>query len=307
MPRAEARAARGRVEYPRCTMRRASLPFAFAALLAPAVALAAGDPPAGPGFTFGGDAAPQAQDGDKPAPEPAKIERPRDARDAAPLLGTTLTAFGAPAWSAGASGYAGFVGESRPLPGTRAYEPGGGARIWASPVDRVTVLVELDKPYFREFAPSVTGMVRIAGDRRRGWALGVGVSYRAESFAELGGELEGGLHFSVARSGFHSDLNVVFGGGLEEAEGGESDGEVKLRLGYDVTSWMRLGADGRFRQRISGDKTLPGGRLSDAMGGAEALFGYKNFFWALAAGPSTVGVARGYAWTGTGSFGVAIY
>jgi hypothetical protein len=271
-------------------------------VVAPSLALAS-EPPAAGGVAFGGPG----ETRDRPAAKDDAL-RPRDAREAAPLLGTTVSAFGAKGWSAGASGWAGFVGQSKPLPGTQAYEPGGGARIWASPIDRLTVLVEMDRRFYREeFSPAVSAMVRIAGDRRRGWALGAGLTYRAESFAELGGELEGALHGSFARAGFHSDVNVVVGGGLEEEEGGEADAEVKLRLGYDVTPWMRVGADGRFRHRISGDKTLPGGRLSDVMGGPELLFGYKSFFWALAAGPTTVGVVRDYAWTGTGTFGVAIY
>ncbi len=283
-------------------MRFASACVVVAIAACSSAAIAAGGEVAAPGVTFG-EGAPSS---DRPVPE-AKPDRPRDARDAAPIVGTTVTAFGAPGWSAGAAGYAGFLGLSRPTPGTQAYEPGGGARIWAAPVDRLTVLVEIDRRYYRGFSPAVTAMVRIAGDRRRGWALGAGMSYRAESFAELGGELEGALHLSVARAGFHSDLNVVAGGGLEEEAGGEADGEVKLRLGYDVASWLRIGADGRFRQRLAGAKTLPGGRFSDAMGGPEVLFGYRNFFWAIAAGPTTVGVANGYGWTGTGTFGAAIF
>jgi hypothetical protein len=281
-------------------MRSSVLIAAATSLLASSSVAQADDAPAGGSFAFGDGAAPT---GDQPAPEP-RPDRPRDARDAAPLVGTTVSAFGAPAWSAGAAGYAGVLGLSRATPGTQAVEPGGGARLWASPVDRLTVLVELDRRYYADFGPAVTGMVRIAGDRRRGWAVGAGLTYRADSFAELGGELEGAMHLSFARAGFHSDVNVVAGGGLEESE---ADGEVKLRLGYDVTSWMRVGADGRFRHRLSGTRTLPGGRTDDVMGGPEVLFGYRNLFMALAGGPSTVGVASGYGWTGTGTFGAAVF
>ncbi|MFT3770453.1 MAG: hypothetical protein QM820_33920 [Minicystis sp.] len=239
---------------------------------------------------------------DAVAPE---APRPTDARVETPVLGFAQNAFGASRMTAGALGYVGMLyGQPNPAgdPGAGKLLPQGGARIWGSPVDRLTFLLEVDKRDFASAAPSATIAVRILGSRADGWALGAAATYRAEGFAHIVGEMEGALLLSFARRGFYADLNGVFGAAFAEKE---MDSEVKLRLGYDVTPWLRIGADSRFRMRVGGGKYLAGGRSFDAIGGPELVFGYKHFFGALSGGPSTVGVARGFGWGGTTTFGAA--
>jgi hypothetical protein len=146
----------------------------------------------------------------------------------------------------------------------------------------------------------LTVIGRLLGGSEQGLALGAMASYRAEGFAEIEGEIELGALFSVTQRRFHASTNVVVGTGVEESE---VDGELKLRLGYDLTSWLRAGVDGRFRCRLGGDRALPGGRVGDAIGGPELLLRYGEFLLGASAGPSTVGVADGVGWTATMTLG----
>lgn len=234
------------------------------------------------------------------APDSA-LRAAKDIREEAPLIGYTLSAFGSSALTLGVAGYAGVLGGGAAADSTQL---GGGTRIWGSPIDRVTLFIEIDRPPYREVAPSATVAVRILGDREKGYAVGGMLSYRTEGFARIEGEVEGALLASVARRGFHADANVVVGGGLEEEE---IDGELKLRVGYDVTPWLRAGADGRFRYRLAGDRSLPGGRMGDAIGGPQLVFGVWHFFGALGGGPTTVGVATGLGWHVTATLGGVLF
>jgi hypothetical protein len=247
-------------------------------------------------------AAPPGSDAVTPAPP-----RPTDARDEVPVVGFAQSAFGASGMSAGALGYVGMLyGQPNPAgaPGDGKLLPQGGARIWGSPIDRLTFLLEVDRRDFSAPAPSATIAVRIFGSRAQGWAVGAAATYRAEGFAHIVGEMEGALLVSFARHGLHADLNGVFGGAFAERE---MDTEVKLRLGYDVTSWLRVGGDSRFRMRVGGGKYLAGGRSYDVIAGPEIVFGYKHFFAALSGGPSTVGVAQGFGWGATTTLGAALF
>lgn len=260
----------------------------------------AAEPPAPP--------SPQADSVPPPAP------RPRDVKEEVPALSYTTSAFGASRYTAGALSYVGVLGgaskSSMPSPGAGLLSDAGGtqltagARIWGSPVERLTIFLGVDRRYYDKAAPSISAMFRVAGNREKGWALSAMATYRTDGFSEFGGEVEGLVAFSVARSGFHLDSNVVFGG---EPDGGDADGEVRLRAGYDVTRWLRVGADGQFRYRVAGDKLLPGGRVADAVAGPELLFGFWHFFGALSGGPTTVGVARGVGWTATTTLGGAYF
>ncbi len=222
-------------------------------------------------------------------------------RDEVPLVGYTQSAFGASARTGGAAAFGGLIGGAT-APKTTDF--GGGGRLWVSPIDRLTLLVDVERrPFGDEAAPSATAAVRLLGDRAAGWAAGALVSYRTEGFAEIGGEVEAAVMLSFARARFHVDGNVVFGAGVEERE---MDGEVKLRLGYDVGSFVRLGLDGRFRYRLDGDELLPGDRRGDAAGGPEVMFGYGSFFAAVGGGPSTVGISTTLGWTTTATIGGAL-
>jgi hypothetical protein len=243
-------------------------------------------------------------DGDAPAPPP--VPRPTDAREVAPTMGYTQSAFGSPGMSAGVAAYVGVLhGQPNPsgdLSGKTLAQ--GGVHIYGSPIDRLTLSFDVDRRDFSTPAPSATIAVRILGSRAQGWAFGASASYRTEGFANVAGEIEGALLLSFAKYRLHADLNGVFGAAVKEHE---MDSEVKLRLGYDVTPWMRVGADGRFRMRVGDGKYLAGGRTVDAVGGPEVVFGYKYFFAAVSGGPSTVGVARGFGWGATTTLGAAVF
>jgi hypothetical protein len=246
-------------------------------------------------------AAPPGSDVVPPAPWPT------DVRDEVPVVNWAQSAFGASRMSAGALGYAGAMyGQPNPAgdPGAGKLLPQAGARLWGSPLDRLTFLLEVDKRDFSSPSPSATIAVRIAGSRAAGWAVGAAATYRAEGFAHIVGEMEGALLLSFAKYRLHADLNGIFGAAFAE---NEMDSEVKARVGYDVTSWLRIGADSRFRMRVGGGKYLAGGRSYDAIGGPELVFGYKHFFASLFGGPSTVGVARGFGWSSVATVGAGLF
>lgn len=261
---------------------------------------------------------PSAADAVAPPAEPHEIQQE------IPLVAYTTSAFGAPRMTMGALGWGGVLGApSASSPGTGLVNPvsaGGGARVWGSPIDRLTIVLEVARPLDDKACggagkpcvaanaakPSASVIGRLLGSRKQGWALAAQLTYRTDGFADFGGEIEGSLLFSLARSGLHFDTNVTFGGAADPDEQ-EADGEVKLRVGYDVTTWLRVGLDGRFRYRLVGAQSLPGNRLGDAVAGPELLFGYKHFFFAMDGGPSTVGVAKGVGGTVLGTLGTAIW
>lgn len=247
-------------------------------------------------------AAPPGSDVVTPAPAP-----PTDVRDEVPVVGYAQNAFGASRMTAGASGYVGVLyGQPNPAgdKGAGKTLPQGGAHMWGSPVDRLTLSLDVDRRDFSSPTPSATVAVRILGGRAAGWAVAAAATYRAEGFANVVGEVEGSVLASFSRYRLHADLNGVFGAAIKEPE---MDSEVKLRLGYDVTSWMRIGADSRFRMRVGNGKFLAGGRTVDAVGGPEVVFGYSHFFAAVTGGPSTVGVARGFGWSATTTVGGVVF
>jgi hypothetical protein len=244
-------------------------------------------------------------DADTVAPPPAPP--PTDVRDEVPVVGYAQSAFGASRMTGGAAMYAGVLyGQPSPTgpAGAGKTMPQYGARVWGSPIDRLTLTLEVDRRDFSAATPSATIAVRILGSRAAGWAVGAAATYRSEGFANIVGELEGSLLVSVSRYRLHADLNGTFGAAFAEHE---MDTEVKLRLGYDVTSWMRIGGDSRFRMRVGDGKFLAGGRTVDAVGGPELLFGYKHFFASVTGGPSTVGVAQGYGWSTTTTLGGVLF
>ena len=175
---------------------------------------------------------------------------------------------------------------------------GGGMRLWGSPIESLTLLAEAQRRDNGEFAPSLALQVRFWQDER--WAVGALARFRSEGFAEIGGELELGLLGSYDAGAAHLDLNAVVGRGFEEAE---TDGELALRLGYDVLGWLRAGVESRLRYRLTGDTLLPGGRSWDAVGGPQLSASFDQFFTSLLTGPSNVGVVSGVGWASLLTFG----
>ena len=169
----------------------------------------------------------------------------------------------------------------------------GGVILGGSPVNRLTLHGFVGRDENGRLAPSATIHVRFLGDYAAGYALGALVRYKTEGFTEAGGEAEIGITGGFHRGGFHLDANLVGGLGVEESEMGEVDAEGRLRLGYDVIRFVRLGAVGQVRSRLAGDRALAGGHTWDAMGGPAISAWHNRFLLCLNGGPSTVGVANG--------------
>lgn len=237
------------------------------------------------------------------APVTTKPEPTRTAAGETPTVAYAHSGFGVDARTMGGAGYGEVRGgfQSTPRP-----DFGGGLRVWGSPIDRLTLFADAERREDGErlFAPSASVQVRILGDRARGWALSLLGRYKAEGFAELGGEAEFAVLGSYERRGLHLDGNVVIGAGFEE---GESDGELLARVGYDVLPFLRIGGEGRGRYRLSGDVSLPGGRSWDGFLGPQVLGYYGAFFGALTAGPSNVGISQSAGWLAIATIGGAAF
>jgi hypothetical protein len=208
----------------------------------------------------------------------------------APQIGYAYSAFGSERGAYGAAGLGSVTGGAHsPADG------GGGARLWGSPVEGLTVLAGAQKELTGNFAPFATAMFRLLGNRKAGYALAAVGTYKLEGFDDLGGEVELGMLASVARRGWHGDLNVL--GGTGTGESGEVDGEARARFGYDAASWFRIGADGQVRYRVAGDAKLVGGRTWDMIAGPQAIVSLGHFFGAVTGGPTTTAIAQGVGWT----------
>jgi hypothetical protein len=236
------------------------------------------------------------------APTTTRREYTPTAATETPTVAFTHSAFGV---SAGTIGGAGYGESSGPFQASPSPQFGGGLRIWGSPIDRLTLFADAERREEgeRKFAPSASVQVRILGDRARGWALSLLGRYKAEAFAELGGEAEFAVLGSYARRGLHLDGNAIVGVGFEDEE---SDGELLGRVGYDVLPFLRVGGEARGRYRLSGDVSLPGGRSWDAFLGPQVLGYYDAFFGALTAGPSNVGIAN-TGWLAIATIGGAAF
>ena len=214
-----------------------------------------------------------------------------DGKQQTPITAYTYSAFGSRVGNIGAAAF----GESLSAlgNGSRGTSVGGGLRVWGSPIDRLTLLLDGGRTAGGTSAPTAGAIFRIAGNLDDGWAFSLLGKYKNDGFAHIEGEIETGALFSFVRRGFHADVNAVYGG---DFDGQEMDGEARARLGYDLATWVRVGIDAQARYRIGGAKTLVGGRKADFVGGPQLVFGYKNFFMSLTAGPSTVDVTAGVGW-----------
>lgn len=216
-------------------------------------------------------------------------ETARDAKTRVPIVAFTYGAQGVPAKTAGAQGY-GTALAAADQGGTW----GGGATVWGSPVDRLTLMADAPRDVYGRFTPSLAALGRLLGNAQQGWVLGAIGKWKAEGFGvgphgdEIESELEGGLLLSFRDLRWHFDSNAIAGGALGGS--GEADAEARLRFGYDLARLVRLGMDGQARLRIGRPKYLPNGRIWDFAAGAQVLLGNADFFGAFTAGPSTMGV-----------------
>lgn len=207
----------------------------------------------------------------------------------APQPGFATTAFGLPSPSVGAAAFGSASSRA-------ANSYGGGGMVFGSPIDRLTLFGVGERRLDGRSAPSAMATFRFAGGAADGWALAGMARYKAEGFAEVEGEVELGLLGSFASRRSYGDVNLVVGRGFDESE---TDGELKLRVGYEPLSWLRTGVDGRARFRMGGGAKLPGDRSWDVVGGPQVLVGGARFYGAVTVGPTTVGVASGVGWSAT--------
>jgi hypothetical protein len=211
---------------------------------------------------------------------------PRSATNEVPNVGYAYTT-GVATNSVGAMGY----GSGLTAGGANGF--GGGGTVWGSPVDRLTIVADASRTIDKQFAPSAAALVRLFGDHALGWSLAGLGKYKVDGFSrgannEFESELEVGAVVGYVRSGLHFDFNAVTGFGLTDDR--EVDSEARLRLGYDVAPFLRLGIDEQARYRLSGATRLPGNRSGDFAGGAQIFAWYRNVFGAITAGPTTMNV-----------------
>jgi hypothetical protein len=226
-----------------------------------------------------------------------RVEVSRPAQSETPVVALTHSARGpsAPGYGASAfgSGTLALSGEVRD-----ESQLGGGIRLWGTPIERVTLLVEAVRRDNGELAPALTLQGCFWNDQS--WAFGALGRFKSEGFAEIEGELELGLLGSYDAAATHVDLNAIIGRGFDEAE---TDGELALRVGRDVWGGLRAGVESRVRYRLTGDLALPGGRKWDIVGGPQLSASFDRFFASLLTGPTTVGVVSGVGWEGLLTFG----
>lgn len=175
-------------------------------------------------------------------------------------------------------------------------ESQGGLRLGGA-FDRLTVHALLGRGLDQRWSPTATAHVRLLGSPQGTYALGLMGQYKAEGFTEAGGEAELGVTFGLRHQRFYLEANALAGAGLEEEEGGEVDAEGKLRVGFRALDLLRVGAEGQFRQRVSGDRRLPGNKTNDWTAGPQAIFASGPLFAAVTGG-ATSQLGQ------TGSFGV---
>jgi hypothetical protein len=223
------------------------------------------------------------------------------ALDRAPQGAYAVSAFGTPSANIGVGAASGVQTGT----GTgRGSEFQGGMTIFGAPIDRLTLFGTGERRFDGTYAPSAGIIVRLFGSRVEGWALSIGGKYKADGFADVGGETELGFFGSYARNGWHADANAVVGAGFEEKE---SDGEARFRLGYEVAPSVRVGIDGQARYRLAGSRTLAGGRRWDAVGGPQVGVSFGPVYSTVTVGPSSVDVASGIGWTATASVGAVAW
>jgi hypothetical protein len=219
----------------------------------------------------------------------------RDVRSEVPILAYSYSAYGATAGTVGAEGY----GLGLAASGQKG-ALGGGITAWGSPIDRLTLIGDGARDIFGNFAPSAAAVVRLLGKPGDGWSLGGLGKFKIEGFGvgpknEIESEVELGALLSYARSGWHLDLNGI--GGRGTGDDGDSDIEGRLRLGRDLGSLFRIGADGQARYRVAGAAKLLGNRDWDFAAGPQLMIGRGHVFGALTGGPATMAVAQGVGWT----------
>ncbi len=208
------------------------------------------------------------------------------ALDEVPRIGVVESAFGSRARTV-------FVGAEGLFSSNSSHSTQGGMLLGGSPLPRLTLYGMFGRDAEGRFSPSATAQYAFLGAEGAQHALAGLVQYKAEGFTEAGGELELGVLTGLHRSRWLLNVGAVAGFGLEEEEEGEVDAEGKLRVAYDVLDSVRVGILARFRERLAGERRLPGDRNWDFIGGPEVAGTFGPFMLSASGGPTTFGVADG--------------
>jgi hypothetical protein len=229
----------------------------------------------------------------------------KDVKNEVPILAYTYQAYGASKGTVGAQAYGLGLGAS----GQKGIL-GGGVTVWGAPMERLTLIGDAQRNVLGNFAPSVAAVFRLLGTPGDGWSLGALGKFKVDGFTggptkdEMESEIELGLLTSYVREGWHLDLNAIAGRGT--GDDGETDAEGRLRIGKDVSQFVRLGIDGQARVRMAGPKYLPNGQIWDFAAGPQIMIGSRAFFGALTGGPATMGLlSPNLGWTVVATVGGA--
>lgn len=215
---------------------------------------------------------------DDRAEAPTSRDRPTVAHEAAPIHGFTYSA--KPAAALGAATFGSTVARDALF----------GGRVFGSPIDRLIVIGEAQRAFDKQFVPSLAAIVRLYGGD--GLVIGALGKAKARGFSgapEVEAEAEVGAIVGYHRARIHFDANAIAGSALGDER--EIDTEARLRVGYDVLGFLRIGIDGQARVRLVGDQRLPGDRTWDWVVGPQILASYRWFYAAASAGPATFGYA----------------
>jgi hypothetical protein len=211
-----------------------------------------------------------------------------DVRLMIPLTSYTYSATGAPERTVGAR-VSGFSLSERGREGVF----GGGIAVWGAPIARLTLVAEANRNVYKDFSPSFGATYRFIGNANRGLNLGALARYKVDGFGkgpdkdEIEGELEGGALLGYHRGRLHFDTNAILGVGT--TEDGDADVEARVRAGYDLNQYVRLGIDGQLRVRVAGPRALANRSSNDWVVGPQVTLGAGRFFGTLLAGPTTTG------------------
>ncbi len=222
-----------------------------------------------------------------------------------PLVAYTYSASGASFKTVGVQGYG--IGMA-----ARAQDSviGGGGTFWASPLRRLTFVLDAQRNAARAFTPSAAAIVSVYASN--GFSLGALGKFKVDGFAagpdrdEVESEIEVGGLVSYDALGWYADVNAM--GGRGTGDDGETDVEGRLRAGRAIARWLRLGVDSQVRARLAGPKYLPNGRTWDFVAGAQAIATNDAFFGSLTVGPTTTGlVTKNVGWTIVASLGGVVF
>src|SRR5258706_7228615 len=103
----------------------------------------------------------------------------KDLRAEVPIVAYAYSAYGAPVGTVGAEAYGTGLAAAN-----QDRVVGGGGAVWASPVERLTLVVDGQRNLSRDFSPSAGAIVRLYGNRYDGLSLGALAKFKIDGFGK---------------------------------------------------------------------------------------------------------------------------